>query len=98
MAKKIGIVGAGWMAAYHLPLDHEFFAVTDAKGKFEIKNLPAGTHKFNIWHEKAGYLNRELSISIKGGAAEDRTLKYAPSKFASFNGPLPKTVVISMSK
>jgi plastocyanin len=89
----------GWMAAYHLPLDHDFFAVTNDKGEFEIKGLPAGTHKFNIWHERVrGYLEHEISITIKGGATEQRTFKYAPSKFASLNGPPLKTIVLSLSK
>jgi len=88
----------GWMAAYHLPLDHEFFAVTNEKGEFEIKNLPAGTHNFRLWHERAGYLEREISIPIKGGQATEKEFKYAPSKFASFDGPPLKTVVVSLSK
>ena len=88
----------GWMAAYHLPLDHDFFAVTNEKGEFEIKGLPAGTHNFRLWHEKAGYLEREISIPIKGGEATEKEFKYAPSKFASFNGPPLKTVVVSLSK
>jgi plastocyanin len=88
----------GWMAAYHLPLDHEFFAVTDAKGEFEIKGLPAGTHHFRLWHERAGYLEREIRITIKAGGTLRRTFKYDPSKFASFHGPAPKSVVVSLSK
>jgi plastocyanin len=87
-----------WMLAWHLPLDHEFFAVTDAKGEFEIKRLPAGTHQFRIWHERPGYLENRISITIKAGGTVRRTFKYAPSKFASFHGPAPKSVVVSLSK
>jgi len=87
-----------WMIAHHLPLDHEFFAVTDAKGQFEIKRVPAGTHQFRVWHERRGYLEREISITIKAGETLRRTFKYAPSKFAAFDGPAPKSVVVSLSK
>src|SRR5204862_99920 len=45
-----------WMTAYHLPLEHPFFAVTDKEGKFEIKGLPPGKHVFTVWTE-AGYVN-----------------------------------------
>ena len=31
-----------WMSAWVGVLDHPYFAVTDAEGKFEIENLPAG--------------------------------------------------------
>ena len=32
-------------------------AVTDENGEFEIKNLPAGKHTFQIWQEAAGYVD-----------------------------------------
>ena len=32
-------------------LDNPYFAVTDAKGNFEIKNVPAGTQKVVVWQE-----------------------------------------------
>jgi len=43
-----------WMQAYVLPRDNPYFAVTDADGKFEIKDLPAGKLEFQVWQEKAG--------------------------------------------
>ena len=90
----------GWMLAYHMPLDHEFFAVTDKDGNFEIKNLPAGNHEFVVWHERSGYLNRRLRVTIKGGETNDLkdTLKFGAGKFTTFNGPLPKTIVLSSNK
>ena len=33
------------MTAWWMVLDHPYFAVTDAKGNYEIKNAPAGTQK-----------------------------------------------------
>ena len=32
-------------------LDIPYFAVTDDKGNFEIKNAPAGTQKVVVWQE-----------------------------------------------
>lgn len=89
----------GWMFGYHLPLDHEFFAVTKSDGSFEIKNLPAGNYEFVVWHERSGYLKRRLKVSIKAGETNDfkDSLKYSPSKFAVFNGPAPKTIVLSLN-
>src|SRR5205823_14313487 len=40
-----------WMQAYWLVLDSPYFAVTDDKGNFEIKNAPAGTQKVVVWQE-----------------------------------------------
>ena len=31
-------------------------AVTNEKGEFMIENVPAGKHKFQVWHEKSNYL------------------------------------------
>jgi plastocyanin len=40
-----------WMQAWWMILDSPYFAVTDAKGNFEIKNVPAGTQKVVVWQE-----------------------------------------------
>jgi hypothetical protein len=41
-----------WMTAYMLPRKNGYFAVTDADGKFEIANVPAGEPlEFQVWHE-----------------------------------------------
>jgi plastocyanin len=40
-----------WMKAYWMVIDSPYFAVTDAKGNFEIKNVPAGTQKVVVWQE-----------------------------------------------
>jgi hypothetical protein len=36
--------------------DHPYMAVTDADGRFEIRNIPAGQRTFRFWHEKSGYV------------------------------------------
>lgn len=41
-----------WMTAYMLQRKNGYFAITDAKGNFEIANVPAGEPlEFQIWHE-----------------------------------------------
>jgi hypothetical protein len=40
-----------WMKAYWMVLDSPYFAVTDDKGNYEIKNVPAGTQKVVVWQE-----------------------------------------------
>lgn len=76
-----------WMKAWHLVLDHQFMAVTDADGKFTIPNLPAGKHEFVIWQEKAGYLNRKFEVQIKKGETKEVKLSFGAAKFAG--GPVP---------
>lgn len=55
-----------WMKAYTGVLEHPFFAVTDADGRYAIANLPPGTYTIGIWHERLGEIEREIVIPTKG--------------------------------
>lgn len=57
-----------WMSAKWLVVDHPYAAVTDADGKFKIEKLPVGQHKFRVWQERAGFIEREWAIDVKEGA------------------------------
>ncbi|MFM8218570.1 MAG: hypothetical protein ACKOJF_06560, partial [Planctomycetaceae bacterium] len=88
-----------WMTAYHFPIDHPYFAVTDADGKFKIQGLPAGKHVLKIWHEKAGggFLDRKITVDIKADADTEQNLTYAPAKFAGLEVQTP-TIALSELK
>jgi plastocyanin len=60
-----------WMKAWWLVLDHPYAAISDPAGKFSIDNLPPGEHTIRIWHEKAGYLDRQRKITIRAGKTTD---------------------------
>jgi hypothetical protein len=60
------------MAAYVGVLDHPFYAVSDDKGNFEIKNLPAGTYEIETWHEKFGTQTMQVTV----GAADSKTADF----------------------
>jgi plastocyanin len=62
-----------FMAMHVAVLDHPFFAVTDAEGKYEIKNLPPGNYTLGVWHERLQKQDRE--IVVKGALTEAFTLK-----------------------
>ncbi len=72
-----------WMQAFWMVLDNPYFAVTDDKGNFEIKNVPAGTQKVVVWQEATGFVTAPSGedVTIKAGAdatAKDFTVD--PSK------------------
>ena len=48
--------------------DHPYTAVTDATGRFEIKDLPTGEQTFRVWHERPGYVVREWKVTIAAGS------------------------------
>ncbi|MCA8986160.1 MAG: hypothetical protein KDA78_00870 [Planctomycetaceae bacterium] len=60
-----------WMTAYWMVIGHPYAVVTDAEGNFEIKNLPAGEHTFRVWHERVGYIERALKVTIEDGKTTD---------------------------
>ncbi len=82
-----------WMKAWHLPLNHPYAAITDKDGKFTIKNLPPGKHKFTIWHETSGMLDGGYVVVIDG--SKDVKINFNASQFVTFAGPQPKTIRIT---
>lgn len=54
-----------FMHAWILVKDDPYMVASAADGGFEIKNVPAGKHEFEFWHEKPGRLK---SLKFKGGA------------------------------
>ncbi len=72
-----------WMDAVLLVRDEPYVAISDQDGKFEIKNIPAGSWKFQFWHRRVGYLKSlqiegkdvgrrgEIKIAVKNGETLD---------------------------
>ncbi len=65
-----------WMGAYVGVMTHPFFDVTGKDGKFEIKNLPAGTYDIEVWHERLG----TKSSSVTVGADDTKTVDFTLSR------------------
>jgi plastocyanin len=40
-----------WMRAWIYVSDHPYVAVTDAQGRFELADVPAGVYTLRVWHE-----------------------------------------------
>lgn len=73
-----------WMKAYWMVVDSPYFAVTDAKGNFEIKNVPAGTQKVVVWQEavKGGFVTPAAgqAVNVKAGDTTTLDLKIEAGK------------------
>ena len=61
-----------WMSAYIGVLNHPFFAVSDDKGNFTIKDLPAGDYVLEAWQEKYGAQTMKVTV----GASETKTADF----------------------
>ncbi len=66
-----------WMTGFIFAMDHPFFAVSDASGKFSIGGLPAGDYTLVVWHEAYG--TQEIPVSVKAGADTDASVTFKPA-------------------
>ncbi|MEL7368839.1 MAG: hypothetical protein AAFN74_08015, partial [Myxococcota bacterium] len=64
-----------WMNAHIGVLDHPFFAVSDAQGRFSLPTgLPDGQYRLGLWHSKLGRHHRSLKV-IQGRASLEIVLR-----------------------
>ena len=61
-----------WMNAWANVVEHPFYGVSDDKGAFELKNVPAGKYTVVAWHEKLG--TKEGTLTVEAG--KDATLDF----------------------
>jgi plastocyanin len=71
-----------WMAGRLRVFDHPYYAVTDADGKFEIKDAPAGKWRMVVWHESGYHKGREgalgLPVDVKGPTTAVPVIDFEP--------------------
>jgi len=75
-----------WMQAYWMVVDSPYFAVTDEKGNFEIKNLPAGPQQVVVWQEAVKFVTPpagETVTIVAGTGAAPKTFTIDPSTVKS---------------
>ncbi len=60
-----------WMKSHVVVTDATHWAVTDAKGNFSLKDVPAGDYKAEWWHEELGKGKFEFTVE----AGKEATVK-----------------------
>jgi len=63
------------MEAYVVAVQTPYFAVTDKKGNFTIKNVPAGEYTLKVWHEKRKAKPQTVTVPAKGSVTVNFILK-----------------------
>jgi plastocyanin len=62
----IGCPLHAWMKGWVYVLDHPWFAVTDAQGRFTIRDLPPGKHTLYFHHPDTGKQDKR-TVEVKAG-------------------------------
>jgi plastocyanin len=60
---RLGCDIHSWMTAYVGVVNNPYFAVTDATGSFEIRNVPPGTYTIDAWHERFGAVKKSVKVT-----------------------------------
>lgn len=57
-----------WMLSYVYVAKHPYSVVTAADGSFTLSDVPAGSYKVKIWHEKLGESIQDVTVAAGGTA------------------------------
>lgn len=60
-----------------LVLENPWFTGTDYRNNYLIPNLPAGTYRLKVWHERLPAQTREITVPAQGEVKIDFTLDLA---------------------
>lgn len=64
-----------WMGGWIVVAKHPYYALTGKDGAFRLENVPAGTYTLQVWHEKLGRQEREVTVSPGSDAEVEFVLK-----------------------
>lgn len=78
-----------WMKSYILVFNHPFFALTDEKGLFVLKNVPVGKHKVSVWHEILGEHVVEVIVKARKETQQNFELPFVDHRREALK---PKTI------
>ncbi len=64
-----------WMRAFIGVVEHPYFAVTGADGRFEIHNIPPGDYVLEAWQETLGTQQQKITVTPSGRIETNFTFK-----------------------
>ncbi len=73
---KVTCDAHSWMHGWWVSTDTPYFAVTDDKGNYTIKDVPAGDYTVEVWQEKLG--TDDQKASVKDGATATTNFSMKP--------------------
>jgi plastocyanin len=73
---KVTCDAHNWMKGYWYASDSPYFAVTDEKGNYTIKDVPPGTYDVKVWQESLG--TEAQHADVKDGATTTLNFEMKP--------------------
>lgn len=73
-AIKVTCDAHNWMQGWWYATANPYYAVTDAKGDFTIRNVPPGTYTVEVWQETLGVAKQRVTVTAGGAVTADFTL------------------------
>ena len=64
----------GWMSAYIVVAEHPYYAVTDDRGAFRLRDVPPGRYTLEAWHEKLG--TQTQTVTVGDGESASITFEF----------------------
>ncbi len=71
---RIGCDVHKWMSGWIVVPKHPYYAVTGKDGAFRLEGVPAGDYTVEIWHEKLGKKQAEVTVTSGGESQVDFVL------------------------
>jgi len=62
------------MLGYIVALQNPYFAVTDKAGRYEIKDVPPGSHTLAVWYEKGKAQPKPVTVEAGKPVTVDFTI------------------------
>ncbi len=72
---KVNCDAHGWMHGWWVATDTPYYAVTDDKGNYTIKDVPAGSYTVEVWQEKLGTDDQKADVKDGGTANVNFSMK-----------------------
>jgi plastocyanin len=63
-----------WMNSYAGVLDHPFYAVTGPDGNFSLDGVPPGDYVVEVWHERLG--TKEMNVTVAEKATAEASFTF----------------------
>ncbi len=72
---RVGCDVHKWMGSWIVVAKHPYYSVTGKDGAFRLENVPAGAYTLQVWHEKLGKQEQEITVSPGADAEVEFILK-----------------------